>query len=172
MSVLITDDVNPTLDEITQFTRRQDGGDDHVVNLSVIAEASRKAAIAVLQPGDQIEGEQAGLHGVVEEVAQEVVTITAHGLEIDGQKMEIPARSVRKRFKPGDHVKVMAGQNTDETGLVVSVADNVVTFVSDMSMQEVFISPFFLLQDHPHLFNFLFWSRYLFFPRICEKRQK
>jgi transcription elongation factor SPT5 len=70
--------------------------DDHVVNLSVIAEASRKAAIPVLQPGDQIEvfeGEQAGLHGVVEEVAQEVVTITAHGLEIDGQKMEIPARS-------------------------------------------------------------------------------
>ena len=94
MSVLIMDNVNPTLDEITQFTRQQDGGYDHVVNLSVIAEASQKAAIAVLQPGDQIkvfEGEQAGLHGVVEEVAQEVVTITAHGLEIDGQKMEIPA---------------------------------------------------------------------------------
>ena len=170
MSVLITDDVNPVLDEITQFTRQQDGGDDHVVNLSV-AEASRKAAIAVLQPGDQIkvfEGKLAGLHGVVEEVAQEVVTITAHGLEIDGQKMEIPARSVRERFKPGDHVKVMAGQNTDETGLVVSVADNVVTFVSDMSMQEVFISPSFFLQ----LFNFLFCSRYLFFPRVCEKLQK
>jgi transcription elongation factor len=95
-----------------------------------------------------LKGEQAGLHGVVEEVAQEVVTITAHGLEIDGQKMEIPARSVRKRFKPGDHVKVMAGQNTDETGLVVSVADNVVTFVSDMLMQEVFISAYYLLQDH------------------------
>ena len=50
---------------------------------------------------------------------------------------------MRKRFKPGDHVKVMVGQNMDETGLVVLVADNVVTFVSDMSMQEVFISPFF-----------------------------
>ena len=171
MSALITDDVNPTLDEITQFTRRQDGGDDHVVNLSVIAEASRKAAIAVLQPGDQIEvfeGEQAGLHGVVEEVAQEVVTITAHGLDIDGQKMEIPARSVRKRFKPGDHVKVMAGQNADETGLVVSIADNVVTFVSDMSMQEVFIS----LSYYKNLFNPFFWSRYPFFPRICEKLPK
>ena len=33
MSVLIMDDVNPTLDKITQFTRRQDGGDDHVINL-------------------------------------------------------------------------------------------------------------------------------------------
>jgi transcription elongation factor SPT5 len=32
---------------------------------------------------------------------------------------------------------VMTGQNADETGLVVSVADNVVTFLSDISMQEV-----------------------------------
>jgi transcription elongation factor SPT5 len=29
-------------------------------------------------------------------------------------------------------VKVMTGQNADETGLVVSVANNVVTFLSDM----------------------------------------
>lgn len=153
-SALIGEDVNPTLDEITQFTRRQDGGDDNVVNLSVIAEASRKAAIAVLQPGDHIEvfeGEQAGVHGVVDEIAGDVVTITAKGLELEGQKMEMPARSVRKRFKPGDHVKVMAGQNADETGLVVSVSDNVVTFVSDMSMQEVRL---IAVQPEINLMNF------------------
>ncbi|KAF5384247.1 hypothetical protein D9615_003416 [Tricholomella constricta] len=141
LSGLILEDVNPTLDEITQFTRRQDGADyDHVVDLSIIAEASRKAAISVLQPGDHVEvfeGEQAGVHGVVDEIHQDVVIITAVGVDIEGQKVELPARSVRKRFKPGDHVKVMTGQNADETGLVVSVADNVVTFLSDMSMQEV-----------------------------------
>ncbi|KAH9474560.1 Transcription elongation factor SPT5 [Psilocybe cubensis] len=139
-NALITEDVNPTLDEITQFTRRQDGGDDNPVNLSAIAEASRKAAISVLQPGDHVEvfeGEQSGVHGVVDEIHGEIVTITAQGLDLEGQKMEIAARSVRKRFKPGDHVKVMAGQNADETGLVVSVSENVVTFVSDMSMQEI-----------------------------------
>lgn len=142
---LIVEDINPTLDEITQFTRRQDGTEDSSINLSGIAEASRKAAIAVLQPGDHVEvfeGEQAGIHGVVEEVSQEVVTITAEGLDIDGQKMEIPARSVRKRFKAGDHVKVMAGQNQGETGLVVAVTENVVTFISDMTMQEVRIDRF------------------------------
>ena len=58
-------------------------------------------------------------------------------VEFDGQRISVPARSVRKRFKPGDHVKVMSGKNEDETGLVVSVLDNVVTFLSDMSMQEV-----------------------------------
>jgi hypothetical protein len=49
----------------------------------------------------------------------------------------VPARSVRKRFKGGDHVKVMSGKNADESGLVVSVSGNIVTFLSDISMQEV-----------------------------------
>jgi transcription elongation factor SPT5 len=140
LSALILEDVNPTLDEIQQFSRRQDSEGDNLVDLSVIAEASRKAAVSVLQPGDHVEvfeGEQAGVHGVVEEISQDVVTITAEGVDIEGQKIELPARSVRKRFKPGDHVKVMSGQNADETGLVVSVSDNVITFISDMSMQEV-----------------------------------
>ncbi|KIK19668.1 hypothetical protein PISMIDRAFT_107110, partial [Pisolithus microcarpus 441] len=78
-----------------------------------------------------------GVHGVVDSINQDVVTIMAVGIDIDGQKVDIPACSVQKRFKPGDHIKVMTGQNTDETGLVVSVSDNVVTFVSDMTMQEV-----------------------------------
>ncbi|KAK7460942.1 transcription elongation factor spt5 [Stygiomarasmius scandens] len=140
ISALILEDVNPTLDEITQFSRRQDGLEESLVDLSIIAEASRKAAISVLQPGDHVEvfeGESAGVHGVVEEISQDVVTISAVGVELEGQKVELPARSVRKRFKPGDHVKVMTGKNADETGLVVSVTDNVVTFLSDMSMQEV-----------------------------------
>ncbi|KAH0831224.1 hypothetical protein J3R83DRAFT_13804 [Lanmaoa asiatica] len=140
-SALQLDDVNPTLDEITRFTRGQDGAEnENPVDLSIIAEASRKAAISVLQPGDHVEvfeGEQAGVHGVVDSINQDVVTVTAVGVDIDGQKVDVPARSVRKRFKPGDHVKVMTGQNADETGLVVSVSDNVVTFLSDMSMQEV-----------------------------------
>ena len=66
----------------------------------------------------------------------DVVTITAVGVDIDGQKADLPACSVRKTFKLGDHVKVMTGQMADETGLVMSVADNVVT-LSDMSMREV-----------------------------------
>ncbi|KAJ7782978.1 transcription elongation factor Spt5 [Mycena metata] len=141
LSQLMLEDVNPTLDEITQFARGQEGDSgENAFDLSIIAEASRKAAVSVLQPGDHIEvfeGEQSGVHGVVEEINQDVVTITAIGVDFDGQKVDLPARSVRKRFKAGDHVKVMTGQNADETGLVVSVSDNVVTFLSDMSMQEV-----------------------------------
>ncbi|KII93202.1 hypothetical protein PLICRDRAFT_130771 [Plicaturopsis crispa FD-325 SS-3] len=141
LTSLILDNVNPTLDEITRFARGMDGAEnENNVDLSVIAEASRKAAISVLQPGDHVEvfeGEQSGVHGVVQTINQDIVTLSAVGVDIDGQRVDVPARSVRKRFKPGDHVKVMAGQNADETGLVVAVTDNVVTFLSDMSMQEV-----------------------------------
>jgi transcription elongation factor SPT5 len=59
------------------------------------------------------------------------------GFDLEGHKIQVPARSVRKRFKAGDHVKVMSGKNADESGLVVSVSGNIVTFLSDMSMQEV-----------------------------------
>lgn len=138
---LILENVNPTLDEIMRFTRQEDGAEnEHNVDLSIIAETSKKEAITVLQPGDHVEvfeGEQTGVHGIVDSISNDVATLIAVGVDIDGQKIDVPARSVRKRFKPGDHVKVMAGQNADETGLVVSVADNVVTFLSDMSMREV-----------------------------------
>jgi transcription elongation factor SPT5 len=143
LSAIVTENVNPTLDEITRFARgNQEGeGIEHTVDLSLIAEASRRAAIAVLQPGDHVEvfeGEQAGVHGVVESINLDIVTVNPVGsIDLEGQKVQVPARSVRKRFKPGDHVKVMSGKNADESGLVVSVAGNIVTFLSDMSMQEV-----------------------------------
>jgi ribosomal protein L24 len=87
------------LDEITQLEQRDDGGEDASVNLSAIAEASCKVAICVLQPGDHVkvfEGEQAGVHGIVEEVSGDVVTMIAQELDIEGQKTEIQARSVRR----------------------------------------------------------------------------
>ena len=141
LSALSLENVNPTLDEITRFTKGADGAEgENTVDLSIIAEASRKAAIAVLQPGDHVEvfeGEQSGVHGVVDSISQDIVIVSPVGVDLEGQKVQVPARSVRKRFKPGDHVKVMTGKNADETGLVVSVAENIVTFLSDMSMQEV-----------------------------------
>jgi transcription elongation factor SPT5 len=146
LSAIVTENVNPTLDEITRFARGNHEGEgmENTVDLSLIAEASRKAAIAVLQPGDHVEvfeGEQAGVHGIVEAINMDIVTVNPVGtFDLEGQKVQVPARSVRKRFKPGDHVKVMSGKNADESGLVVSVSGNIVTFLSDMSMQEVGLS--------------------------------
>jgi len=129
-----TEHVDPTLEEITRFA-----GAGQEQDLSMIAEAARKAAIVVLQPGDVVEvfeGEQTGLLGTVDSIAGETVTVRATHGELKDQRIEVPARSVRKNFKPGDHVKVMTGRNVDETGMVVSVAENIVTFLSDLSLLE------------------------------------
>lgn len=138
---LITENVNPTLDEITAFQ----GGDDadegpSNIDLSIIHQAAKKAATAVLQPGDHVEvfeGEQIGLDGIVESILDDVVHLRPKLPDMDGQTIEVPAASLRKRFKSGDHVKVMAGKNIDETGLVVAVNGDVVTIWSDVSNQEV-----------------------------------
>ncbi len=44
---------------------------------------------------------------------------------------------MRKRFKEGEHVKVVNGIHTDETGLILNVVDNVVTILTDASMKTV-----------------------------------
>ena len=140
---IITENVNPTLEEITRFAG--DAAEDGSfkaggVDLSLIADASKKASEVMMQPGDHVEvfeGEQAGVYGVVEAINNEVVTIKMEHEDLFGQRVEVPARSVRKKFSPGDHIKVMSGKHADETGLVVKVEDNVTTFLSDLSLQEV-----------------------------------
>lgn len=136
---LIIDNINPPLDEIARFTTGAEG-EENEVNLSLIADASRRAATLVLQPGDHVEvfeGEQSGMHGLVESIRDDIVTLRAKHADLEGQRIEVPASHVRKRFRPGDHVKVMAGKNVDETGLVVSVVADIVTIWSDLSSQEV-----------------------------------
>lgn len=142
---IITENVNPTLDEVTAFQaaneETEDGGPlNSMLDLSIIADAAKKAATAVLQPGDHVEvfeGEQIGVDGIVESIRDDIVLLRAKVLDHGDQKIEVPAASVRKRFKPGDHVKVMTGKNADETGLVVAVNGDVVSIWSDVSSQEV-----------------------------------
>lgn len=146
LSGLTLEDVQPTIDELTRFlgdagSKGTDGESGSGLDLSQIAEAARKAAKSILQPGDHVdvfEGDQRGIYGTVESISNDVVIITPHAdLDLEGTKVEVQARSVRKRFMAGDHVKVMNGTNADETGLVVRVKDDIVTFLSDLSMQEV-----------------------------------
>ena len=146
ISGLTLEDVQPTIDELTRFlgdsgATGADGEPTAGLDLSQVADAARKAAKSILQPGDHVEifeGDQRGMYGTVDSISNDVVQITPHAdLDLDGHKVEVQARSVRKRFKAGDHVKVMNGSNADETGLVVKVKDDIVTFLSDLSMQEV-----------------------------------
>lgn len=52
--------------------------------------------------------------------------------------LEFPAQELRKYFKMGDHVKVIAGRFEGDTGLIVRVEENFVILFSDLTMHEVF----------------------------------
>ncbi|WWC98489.1 transcription elongation factor SPT5 [Kwoniella sp. B9012] len=138
INVIESENVNPTLEEISRFS-----GDDQSTakfDLSAIADANKNLTVSVLLPGDQVEvyeGEQTGLYGVVETVTSDVISIKAVGGEVHDQIIEVPSRSVRKRFDIGEHVKVLAGKNQDATGMVVEVKGDVVTLMSDQGEQEI-----------------------------------
>jgi transcription elongation factor SPT5 len=142
---LQTEDVHPTLTEIAKF-----GGDDLSaiadknavtsvsINLDALAEQSRRAAGSNVQPGDRVEateGDIAGMRGIVEAVSGEVVTIRS--VDNDVGSVEVPAKSVKKIFSVGDHVKVTHGRNEDDTGMVLRIEGNTVTYLSDLTQMEV-----------------------------------
>jgi transcription elongation factor SPT5 len=138
IAALTTKDVNPTLEEITKFAGADDSEGIDLTSLAAGIKAASQSSM--FEAGDVVEvfeGEQAGVHGSVESVTNDIATIISSYAELKGQRLEVPVRSLRKRFKSGDHVKVANGRYKDDTGMVVRVVDDQVTLLSDISMKEV-----------------------------------
>lgn len=138
---LITKNVNPRLEEVTMFAR---GGEDGAQNLDLasLAETLKNTtAEDSFQPGDPVEvyrGEQQGLVGRTESTRADIVSLKVTEGDLAGQFIDAPVRTLRKRFREGDHVKVIGGSRfQNELGMVVQVRDDTVTLLSDMSMQEI-----------------------------------
>lgn len=133
---LETKNVVPTLEEIERFSVTDKNEGTTQLDMTALATSLKEsnANIAYL-PGDTIEvfkGEQKGLIGRVTNVQGEIVTLQAVDGELSGQSIEVPARTVRKRFRVGDHVKVTSGSRyQDEVGVVVFIEEDKVTFVTD-----------------------------------------
>ena len=51
--------------------------------------------------------------------------------------MEFPSRELRKFFKMGDHVKVIAGRYEGDTELIVRIENNIAIIFSDLTLREV-----------------------------------
>lgn len=146
---LALEDVNPSLDEITKFAGNSsgsegatagDGEGTQKVDLEMLADAAKQTAQPVLERDDAVEvfeGDLTGVTGTVQKINGNIITILFDDNEIIGQTAEVQAHSVRKRFRPGDHVKVTTGKHQDETGLVVKTEENFTTFLSDLTLSEV-----------------------------------
>ena len=153
MHMLDRENINPTIDEITRFigetaaaSSAEGTGDDGTIgtgqnrlDLNLVADAAKN--VTVLQPGDSVEvyeGSQKGIIGSISSINNNVLHISpTDPVDLIGTTIEVLAHQVRKRFKAGDHVKVLRGKNVNESGLVLKIKDDLVTFLSDLSVQEV-----------------------------------
>jgi transcription elongation factor SPT5 len=138
---LITKNVNPRLEEVTMFARDSENGTSNLDLASLAETLKNSTAEESYLPGDPVEvfkGEQQGLAGRTSSTRGDIVTILVTEGELAGQTIEAPVKTLRKRFREGDHVKVIGGSRyQDELGMVVQVRDDTVTLLSDMSMQEI-----------------------------------
>lgn len=137
---LITENVNPTLEEVTRFTAGAEDGTENLDFTALLASVKSTGSENYL-PGDMVEvyeGEQQGVCGKAVSVRADIVTLSVTSGDLQGQSIEVPIKGLRKRFREGDHVKVIGGSRyRGEVGMVVRIKDDTVTILSDLSMQEI-----------------------------------
>ncbi|XP_029816577.1 transcription elongation factor SPT5, partial [Manacus vitellinus] len=95
------------------------------------------------QPGDNVEvceGELINLQGKILSVDGNKITIMPKHEDLKDM-LEFPAQELRKYFRMGDHVKVIAGRFEGDTGLIVRVEENFVILFSDLTMHELKVLP-------------------------------
>ncbi|KAJ5041568.1 uncharacterized protein L3040_005148 [Drepanopeziza brunnea f. sp. 'multigermtubi'] len=141
IQTLVTKDVNPTLEEVTRFASGAEDGTENLDLNALAASLKASTANASYLPGDVIEvyeGEQKGVVGKAVSVQGDIVTMAVTEGDLRGQTIEVPVKGLRKRFREGDHVKVIGGSRfRDEVGMVVKISQDRVTLLTDQSNTEV-----------------------------------
>jgi transcription elongation factor SPT5 len=141
VQTLVTKDVNPTLEEVTRFASGAEDGTENLDLNALAASLKASTANASYLPGDVIEvyeGEQKGVIGKAVSVQGDIVTMAVSEGDLKGQTIEVPVKGLRKRFREGDHVKVIGGSRfRDEVGMVVKIVEDRVTLLSDQGNTEI-----------------------------------
>src|SRR3569833_2172139 len=134
------ENITPTLEEVARFASGAEDGTENL-DLKTLAASIKESVINVnYLPGDVVEvydGEQKGVVGKAVNVQGDIVTMEVTEGDLRGQTLEIPTKSLRKRFRAGDHVKVINGRFRDEVGMVVKIHNDEVTFLTDQNNTEV-----------------------------------
>ncbi|KAH7140086.1 transcription initiation protein spt5 [Dactylonectria estremocensis] len=138
---LVVTDVNPTLEEVTRFASGAEDGTENLDLKALAASLKDSNTLVTYLPGDIIEvysGEQKGVVGKATSVQGDIVTMSVTEGDLAGQTIEVPIKGLRKRFRVGDHVKVIGGSRfRDEVGMVVKISEDRVTLLTDQTNTEV-----------------------------------
>lgn len=138
MELLQIEGVKPTLAELEKFEDNPDS-----VDLDLDDRSSKTGRTHSFAPGDMVqvaEGELMHLEGKVISIDRNKVTMMPKHQDLT-EALEFPANELRKFFKVGDHVKVIAGRYEGDTGLVVRVEDMTAVVFSDLTMHELKVRP-------------------------------
>ncbi|XP_013782146.1 transcription elongation factor SPT5-like [Limulus polyphemus] len=136
-SAIIADGVKPTLSELEKFEEQPEG-----LELE-LAESKKEDQGHNFAPGDNVEvaeGELIHLQGKIVSVDGNKITMLPRHEDLK-DPLEFQAHELRKYFKMGDHVKVIAGRYEGDTGLIVRVEENLVVLFSDLTMHELKVLP-------------------------------
>lgn len=139
MSAIVADGVKPTLSELEKFEEQPEGID---IELPVGANKD-EAATHSFSAGDNVEvceGELMNLQGKIIAIDGNMITVQPKH-EALTDPLEFQASELRKYFRMGDHVKVLAGRYEGDTGLIVRVEENRVVLFSDLTMHELEVLP-------------------------------
>lgn len=136
VGLLITEGVKPTMNELEKF---EESAEKDSLDLQKLKWTEEQP----FAPGDNVEvvtGELQNLQGKVVKVEGGVVEMLPKHKELK-ERMSFPAHELRKYFHIGDHVKVLKGNFSGDTGLVVAVEDKELRIISDLSMHELLVLP-------------------------------
>lgn len=139
----------PSIEELQAFNsvgraKREDTHEEGNSELEEIMKGlktdSMGAPKATFAKGDKVmicKGELQSLVGVVQDIGADGKVFVLPELDGFSEAIDFEPDELRKHFKIGDHVKVLAGPHSGETGLVLQVQDAVCVIMSDTTKQEL-----------------------------------
>lgn len=139
MSAILAEGVKPTLTELERFEEQPEG-----IDIELAAPAKDDpTSLHSFSMGDNVEvssGDLANLQARIIAIDGSMITVMPKHDALKDPLVFKP-NELRKYFKQGDHVKVLAGRYEGDTGLVVRVEPTRAVLVSDLTMHELEVLP-------------------------------
>ncbi|KAM3957705.1 transcription elongation factor subunit Spt5 [Aphomia sociella] len=139
MSAILAEGVKPTLTELERFEEQPEG-----IDIELAAPAKDDpTSLHSFSMGDNVEvcsGDLANLQARIIAIDGSMITVMPKHDALKDPLVFKP-NELRKYFKQGDHVKVLAGRYEGDTGLIVRVEPHRVVLVSDLTMHELEVLP-------------------------------
>uniref|UniRef100_A0A182U6J2 Transcription elongation factor SPT5 n=1 Tax=Anopheles melas TaxID=34690 RepID=A0A182U6J2_9DIPT len=139
MSAVLADGVKPTLAELERFEEQPEE-----INIELAVSSKEDPVTAhSFSMGDNVEvcvGDLMNLQAKIIAIDGSLITVMPKHEELR-DPLIFKAAELRKYFKTGDHVKVLAGRYEGETGLIVRVEPSRIVLVSDLTMHELEVLP-------------------------------